>query len=348
MSATELDTPVVVVDVDRLQRNLERWQTYCDAAGLLNRPHVKTHKSVEIARRQIGLGARGITCQKLGEAEVMADAGIDDILLPYNLLGWAKLDRLAALAGRVDVAVTVDDERLLEGLARTARASREIRVLVECDTGFGRAGVATPAAAAGLATAVARSDGLRFGGFLTYPAPEGAREFLAEATRLAEAADLAVETVSAGGTPAMWASSELRPTVTEYRAGTYAFHDRASVAAGAATLDEVALTVRATVVSRPRSDRAILDAGSKALAHDPGPGPGHGTILEAPASVVERLGEEHAIVALAPGEALELGQQVRIVPNHVCVVVNLVDELVVHGEGLEHGVWRVDARGRSR
>jgi D-serine deaminase-like pyridoxal phosphate-dependent protein len=120
------------------------------------------------------------------------------------------------------------------------------------------------------------------------------------------------------------------------------------VAAGAATLDEVALTVRTTVVSRPRSDRAILDAGSKALAHDPGPGPGYGTILEAPASIVERLAEEHAIVALGPGDTLELGQQVRLVPNHVCVVVNLTDELVVHGTGLDPGVWRVDARGRSR
>jgi D-serine deaminase-like pyridoxal phosphate-dependent protein len=209
-------------------------------------------------------------------------------------------------------------------------------------------GVATPAAAASLAAAVARRDGLRFGGFLTYPAPDGAQGFLSEAAGLAEANGLAVETISAGGTPAMWASAELRPTVTEYRVGTYAFHDRASVAAGAATLDEVALTVRATVVSRPRSDSAILDAGSKALSHDPGPGPGYGTILEAPASIVERLGEEHAIVALASGDALELGQQVRIVPNHVCVVVNLADELVLQGDGLEAGVWRVDARGRSR
>jgi D-serine deaminase-like pyridoxal phosphate-dependent protein len=136
--------------------------------------------------------------------------------------------------------------------------------------------------------------------------------------------------------------------VTEYRVGTYAFHDRATVAAGAASLDDVALTVQATVVSRPRAGRAVLDAGSKALTHDPGPGPGHGTILEAPASVVEWLSEEHAVVALGSGDALELGQQVRIVPNHVCVVVNLVDEVVVLGDGRTPGVWRVDARGRSR
>jgi hypothetical protein len=170
----------------------------------------------------------------------------------------------------------------------------------------------------------------------------------AEAERQAQAAGLEVETVSAGGTPTMWASGELRPTVTEYRVGTYAFHDRATVAAGAAAADEVALTVRATVVSRPSAERAVLDAGSKVLTHDPCSEPGFGTILGAPASVVEWLSEEHAVVAVAPGDTLELGQQVRIVPNHVCVVVNVADELVVHGEGLEPTTWPVDARGRSR
>ena len=344
----EVDTPAVVVDVDRLDRNLARWQAHCDAVGLANRPHVKTHKSVEIARRQVARGARGITCQKLGEAEVMADAGLDDILIPYNLTGATKLERLAVLARRVDVAVSIDDERLLAGLSDAAARSREIRVLVECDTGLGRVGVGTPEAAAALAREIARRDGLRFCGFLTYPSRPGAVAFLAEAERQARAAGLEVETVSAGGTPTMWASGELRPTVTEYRVGTYAFHDRATVAAGAASPDEVALTVRATVVSRPSADRAVLDAGSKVLTHDPGPGPGFGTILEAPESIVEWLSEEHAVVAVAAGDSPELGEQVRIVPNHVCVVVNLADELVVHGEGIEPTTWPVDARGRSR
>jgi D-serine deaminase-like pyridoxal phosphate-dependent protein len=344
----EVDTPAVVVDVDRLEHNLARWQAHCDAVGLANRPHVKTHKSVEIARRQVALGARGVTCQKLGEAEVMADAGIDDILIPYNLIGASKLERLSALARRVEVAVSVDDERLLAGLAGAGKASREIRVLVECDTGLGRVGVASPEVAAALAGEIERRDGLRFGGFLTYPSRPGAVAFLADSERRARAAGLDVETVSAGGTPTMWASGELRPTVTEYRVGTYAFHDRATVAAGAATADEVALTVRATVVSRPSADRAVLDAGSKVLTHDPCSEPGYGTILEAPGSVVEWLSEEHAVVAVAAGDSLELGQQVRIVPNHVCVVVNLADELVVHGERLEPTTWPVDARGRSR
>jgi D-serine deaminase-like pyridoxal phosphate-dependent protein len=158
----EVDTPAVVVDLDRLDRNLERWQRHCDAVGLANRPHVKTHKSVEIARRQVALGARGITCQKLGEAEIMAEAGIDDVLIPYNLLGESKLRRLRALAVRAAMAVSVDDDRLLPGLAAAMRGGPELRVLVECDTGLGRVGVGTPEAAAALASAIARTDGLRW------------------------------------------------------------------------------------------------------------------------------------------------------------------------------------------
>ena len=194
--------------------------------------------------------------------------------------------------------------------------------------------------------AVVLGGKLRFGGFLTYPAPPGAVDFLAEAERLAREAGLEVKTVSAGGTPAMWASGELRPTVTEYRVGTYAFHDRATVAAGAATTDEVALTVHATVVSRPAQDRAVLDAGGKVLSQDRCSEPGFGTILEAPASVVEWLSEEHAVVSVAACDTLALGQVVRIVPNHVCVVVNMVDRLIaVRGDSIVD-VLPVAARGR--
>jgi D-serine deaminase-like pyridoxal phosphate-dependent protein len=332
----ELDTPAAVVDLDRVDRNLERWQAYCDRVGLANRPHVKTHRSVEIARRQVALGAVGITCQKLGEAEVMAEAGLTDILLAYNVIGAAKLERLAALLDRASITVTVDDEALLPGLRHAARRG-ELGALVDCDTGLGRTGVPTPERAAELARAVQRA-GLRFDGYFTYPAPPGALAFLEAA-----ADRVAPRVVSAGGTPSMWEAEKLRPTATEYRAGTYAFHDRTTIAAGAATLDDVALTVRATVVSRPGPDRAILDAGSKALTSDPGPAEGHGTILEAPNAVIEKLNEEHAYVRLE-GDSLDLGRQVSIVPNHACVVANLFDELVVAGGGM----LRVDARGRSR
>ena len=338
-----IETPVAVVDLDRLERNLARWQEECDRTGLANRPHVKTHKCVEIADRQVALGARGVTCQTLFEAEAMVASGIDDVLVPVNILGASKLARLAALIERAQMTVSVDDVRLLPALAKAA-GGRHLDVLVDCDTGLGRTGVATPTAAAELAGAVARIEPLHFRGFITYPAPRAAADFLAEAVALASAAGLAPSVVSAGGTPTMWQSGELVPTVTEYRAGTYAFHDRTTVAAGAATIDEVAMTVRATVISCPAPDRAILDAGSKALTSDVGPDASFGTILEAPGAHVVKLNEEHAYVGLG-AEELELGQEVHVVPNHACVVSNLFERFIVVRDGITIDEWVV-RRGR--
>jgi D-serine deaminase-like pyridoxal phosphate-dependent protein len=349
VSFEEIDTPAAVVDLDRLERNLASWQEHCERHGLANRPHVKTHRCAEIAQRQLALGAVGVTCQKLSEAEAMADAGCGDILVPYNIVGAAKLERLRRLLERVALTVSVDDAGLLPGLAGAAAgAPRDLGILVDCDTGLGRTGVQDPGAAVELALAIAQQDELRFNGFLTYPAPEGAEEFLAAAVGGARERGLEPAVVSAGGTPSMWDSGKLRPTVTEYRVGTYVFHDRSTVAAGAATLDDVALTVHATVVSRPGPGRAILDAGSKALTSDRGPDEAFGLVLEAPRSPVVKLNEEHAYVSLADGDDLRIGQHVRVVPNHACVVVNLFDELLVNRDGRIEDSWRVAARGRSQ
>jgi D-serine deaminase-like pyridoxal phosphate-dependent protein len=341
----DLATPAAVVDLDRLEANLARWQEHADGAGLRNRPHVKTHKCVEIARRQVELGAGGVTCQTLYEAEVMVEAGITDVLIPYNLVGGRKLEQLSLLLGRGTVSVTADDESLLPGLAGAALdAGRELRVLVDCDTGLGRTGVASPEEAARLGALIGATDGLRFGGLATYPALPGAASFLEKAASLLERRGLRPATISAGGTPTMWQSGELRPVVNEYRVGTYVFHDRATVAAGAAELADVALTIAATVVHR-RDGRAILDAGSKALSSDPGPAAGFGTVLEAPSSTLARLNEEHGYLDLARDDRLELGRQVRIVPNHACVAVNLFEELTVVRNGQVVARWPV-ARGR--
>ena len=341
----DVTTPAAIVDLDRLETNLARWQVHCDEHGLANRPHVKTHKCVEIARRQVELGARGVTVQTLYEAEVMVGAGIEDLLLPYNIVGGRKLEQLAQLLRRVSIAVSADDEALLAGLAGAATdASRELAVLVDCDTGLGRTGVSSPDAAAELAAAIARTDGLRLGGLVTYPAPPGSLPFLTAASELIERRGLPIETVSVGGTPTMWDSGELRPVVNEYRVGTYVFNDRNTIASGAATLDDVALTIVATVASR-RDGRAILDAGSKALSSDAAAEGGFGVVLEAPSSRLEQLNEEHGYLALAGGDDLELGQQVRIVPNHVCVAVNLCDELIGVRDGRVELCWPV-ARGR--
>ncbi len=340
----DVATPAAVVDLDRLESNITRWQEHCDRVGLANRPHVKTHKCVEIARRQVEAGARGVTCQTLHEAEVMVDAGIDDVLVPYNVVGARKLEQLALLLARARISVTADDPVLLAGLAgAAAEAGRELGVLVDCDTGLGRTGVSSPDEAAELAAAIARTSGLRFDGLLTFPAPPGASAFLEAASAMIGRRGLGVETVSAGGTPTMWRSGELRPCVTEYRAGTYVFSDRNTVASGAATLDEVALVVTATVVSS-RDGRAIVDAGSKALSSEP-TDDGFGLVLEAPDSKLVRLDEEHGYVELAARDELEVGQQVRIVPNHVCLAVNLTDELLAIRGGEVAARWRVE-RGR--
>jgi len=342
--SVDVATPAAVVDLDRLEANLGRWQAYCDEHRLANRPHIKTHKCVEIARLQIELGARGVTCQTLYEAELMVDAGIDDVLIAHILVGGRKLDQLGNLLRRADVRVIADDSGLLRGLAGAATdAGRELPVLVDCDTGFGRTGVASPDAAAELAAAIAGTPGLRFAGLFTFPAPAGAHDFLSAAAERIERRGLAVETVSVGGTPTMWTAGELRPLVGEYRVGTYVFNDRNTIASGAAALDEVALTIAATVVSL-RDGRAILDAGSKALSAEAGMEPGFGLVLEAPGATVEKLNEEHGYVVL-DGVELELGQQVRIVPNHVCVAVHLYEELVGVRDGEVELRWPI-ARGR--
>jgi len=342
----ELDTPALVVDLPRLERNLGRWQLYCDEHGLRNRPHAKTHKCIELARRQLALGAVGLTCQKLSEAEVLAASEPPEILIPYNILGASKLARLARLLARVPLVVSVDADALLAGLARAAaEAGRELGVLVECDAGFGRAGVASPAAAAELAARIARHDGLRFAGFLSHPVLDGTGAFLVEACAASGRRGLEPEIVSIGGTRTMWNSGSLRPPATEYRAGSYVFYDLGGVAAAVATPDDVALTVTSTVVSRPARDRAILDAGSKTLSSDPGPAQGCGTVAEAPGAVISRLDEEHAIVSVPDGDPLTLGARVSIVPNHVCATVALADVLWIRSGDQIVDRWAVAARG---
>ena len=350
MRVADIDTPSVLIDLDVVERNLRRWQAHCDAAGLANRPHIKTHKIPDLARRQIALGAQGITCQKLGEAEVMADAGIEDVLITFNLLGDAKLARAVALARRVKLSVVCDNDVVADALsAAFARDGLRLDVLVEVDTGAGRNGVQTPAEAVALAERMSNRPGIRFAGFMTYPPKgdvEGPRAFLAATLELCQEKGLEAQVVSSGGTPDMWQASRAGG-VTEHRAGTYIYHDRMQVAAGAATYDDCAMTVLATVVSRPTVDRAILDCGSKSLAADPlGPGLGHGHIREYPEAVVARLNEEHGTVDLSHcGTKPQIGERVHIIPNHACVVTNLHDRVWgIRGDRVET-MYPVAARG---
>jgi D-serine deaminase-like pyridoxal phosphate-dependent protein len=351
MRVEDLETPVPVIDLDRVEHNLTKMQDYCNQHGLRLRPHIKTHKIPTFARRQIELGASGIACQKLGEAEIMVDAGLDDILISYPLIGPAKALRLAALARRAKMTVAVDNPLALETAVRAARAAGgEISVLVEFDSGNQRTGVVSVDQALDLAREIIDADGVRFEGLMTYPSTEATASFVAAAKRLFADAGIAIAAVSGGGTPGAWHAHDV-VGLTEVRVGTYIYHDRATVAAGAATLDECALHLHATVVSRPTGDRAVIDAGSKSLSSDlvsPSAGPGYGLILGYRDAVIERLNEEHGVIDVSRCQKKPmLGERIRIVPNHVCVVSNLHDEVVLTRDGRVIDTWRVAARGKT-
>lgn len=352
-SGTPLDqvaTPMPVIDEDRLAANIARVQTYCDQHGKAFRPHIKTHKIAAVARQQVEAGAVGLNCQKVTEAEVFADAGFDDILITYNILGPAKLARLKALNERVaKLAVVADSEVTLAGLASTFDADRPLTVLVECDTGAKRCGVQTPEAAVALAEKIASAPGLRFGGIMTYPAVGGAVEvetFMARTMALLSDKGIDCPVRSSGGSPDLFCA-HLVPSATEHRAGTYVYNDRSMVRAGHCTADDLAMHILATVVSRPAADRAVLDCGSKALTSDLLGFTDYGSIHGFEGARIVSLSEEHAVVDLSGcAEPFpQIGTMVKVVPNHTCVVTNLFDRMVFHRNGIVTRVENVDARG---
>ncbi|CAN7730851.1 D-TA family PLP-dependent enzyme [Phyllobacterium sp. LjRoot231] len=350
MKLSEIDTPAVLIDVDRAEANMQRFQAYADEHKLAVRPHIKTHKLPRFAKRQVELGAVGITCQKLGEAEVMADAGLTDIFLPYNIIGKAKLDRLVALNKRIKLAVTADSEVTIRGLAQTFNdASKPLTVLVECDTGMGRCGVQTPDEAVALAKLIDAAGGLIFAGFMTYPKTGAIAEnqaFLSAAREKAIVAGLDPRVISNGGSPDMWRAHEVT-SATEHRPGTYIYMDRFQVAKGVGTFDDCALTVLATVVSRPTENRVIIDAGSKALTSDTFGMEGFGRIIGYPDAVITSLSEEHGTIDLsACADKPQIGDRLRIIPNHACVVSNLFDDVVLISGDEVVEIAPVAARGR--
>ncbi len=348
---SEVTTPMPVIDEDRMETNIARAQTYMAAHGLAFRPHVKTHKIPAVAQAQMDAGAVGINCQKLTEAEVFADAGFQDILITYNILGAPRLQRLVALNDRVRrLTVVADSDRTVAGLAATFAGRRALGVLVECDTGGGRVGVQTPKAALALAlTICAAAPALRFEGLLTYPAPGGAERtqaFFAATMALLAERGIACPVRSNGGSPDLW-RAHLVPSATEHRAGTYVYNDRAMLRAGACGPDDLAMHVLASVVSRPTPTRAILDVGSKALTSDLLGFTDYGEIASLPGARITTLSEEHATVDLSActGPLPQVGDRLRVIPNHTCVVSNLFDRMVFHRKGTVTRVEQVAARG---
>jgi D-serine deaminase-like pyridoxal phosphate-dependent protein len=351
-SVHELDTPAVTIDLDVMENNIRRAQELLDRHGIGNRPHIKTHKIPALAKIQMEAGAIGITCQKLGEAEVFADAGVaDDFLLTFNVLGEAKTERLAQLIRRLKrMAVVCDNEVVARGLSEAGRRHDvDIRFLIECDTGGGRNGVQNPQEALDLAQTAMRLPRMQFEGLMTYPnrTPE-TRQFLERALQLFGGAGIPVPVISGGGTPALAKAGEF-PMETEHRAGTYIYNDVMMVNAGAATWDDCAMRIRATVVSRPTEARAVLDTGSKTLTSDMRGVQGYGRVVEYPGAVIASLSEEHGVVDLAAcGARPKIGEIVHVIPNHCCVVTNMMDEIFGVRGGVVEAVWPVAARGKLR
>lgn len=344
-----VETPMPVVELSVAERNVRKLQGACDKAGVANWPHIKTHKSVAMARLQVEAGAAGITCQKLGEAEIMADAGLADILISYNIIGEAKLARLAALARRVRLTVSCDSRLVADGLSRAMRsAAAPLSVLVECDTGRHRCGVPDAETAVALARHIASLPGLAFAGLLIYPpnGDVGATRAFVEAVRQGCAAHgLALATVSSGGTPNVRRVGEAGET--QYRSGTSIYNDRQMMAAGAAGPEDCALFVHATVVSAASPGRVIVDAGSKTLTSDLGGLTGYGLLVDYPGASIYQLAEEHGFVDVSQcAKPPALGEVVRILPNHVCPVSNLFDRIVLTRDGKDAGWLTIDARGR--
>jgi D-serine deaminase-like pyridoxal phosphate-dependent protein len=351
-SVNDLETPAVTIHLGIMEDNIRRVQQHLSKHGIANRPHIKTHKIPALGRLQMKAGAVGITCQKLGEVEVFTDAGVaDDILLTFNILGKQKTDRLMAQMKRLKrLAVVLDNEPVARGLSEAAaRHGTEVRFLVECDTGMGRTGVQTPQAALDLARATMKLPHMHFEGIMTFPNryPKSA-EFFFEALKLFKSAGIPVPVVSGGGTPATFGVDKM-PMLTEHRPGTYIFCDVMTVAAGAATWDNCAMRVRATVVSRPTDTRAVFDCGTKVLTSDLYTVTGYGHVMEYPDAVIPHLSEEHGVIDLSKCKKKpDIGEIIHVVPNHCCVVSNMVDELYGVRDGKVEVSWPVAARGSVR
>ena len=362
MAIAELDTPCLLVDLDRMEGNIRRWQAEIGRGGARLRPHVKTHKVPAIARMQLEAGAAGITVAKVAEAEVFAAAEIGDIFVAYPVVGPDKWRRAATLVRSCLLTVGVESETGARGLSAAAEAAgTTVRVRVELDMGMNRSGVA-PAHARALCEMIADLPGLELDGIFTFrsifyagaggrPADELGRDEGESMVALAEelrAAGLPIHAVSVGSTPTGRQAARVAG-VTEVRPGTYVFGDYMMAERGVVSYDDVALSVLCTVVSRPASDKATVDGGSKTFSGDIFPaglnlkGYARATTMEA---YVESLSEEHGVVRLGPDANPQIGDRLTFHPIHVCTTVNLADELVgVRGDRVEQ-VWPVLARGK--
>jgi len=361
----DLDTPALLIDLDALRGNVEEMAGVAKRGGVRLRPHTKTHKSPEIARMQVDAGADGVTVAKLGEAEVMADGGLDDLLIAYPIVGEAKLARLRALLDRATVRVSLDAVEVAEGIGRVGTdAGRDVPVLVDVDTGQHRMGRPPGQPTADLALEIDRVSGVRVAGLVTHAGhaygsvggdelravvEREVEDLLDTAERCAKAG-LEIEEISVGATPTARLEAE-QLGVTEIRPGTYVFNDVQQMRLGVATEATCAARVLVTVVARPAPERFVLDAGTKAFTSHGGDGPpfpGRGVVAGHPDLRIDFMNEEHAVGHVEGRGDLAIGDRLEVIPLHVCSCVNMFDVAYGVCDGRVDRELTIAGRGRMR
>ena len=366
MIPADVDTPALLVDLDVAERNVRGMAKVAAGAGVKLRPHTKTHKCPEIARWQVDAGASGITVAKLGEAEVMADAGFDDLLVAYPIWGRPKLERLRAIAERARVRVSLDSVEVAEGVGTVGQAlGRPIPVLVEVDTGHHRLGRAPGEPSVALATEVAAVDGIELLGLITHgghayaatdadelrAAAEREGLDLVETAEACRAAGLPIEEVSVGSTPTARAVAGVAG-VTEIRPGTYVFNDVQQMRLGVATVEDCAARVLVTVIARPAGDRFAVDGGSKTFSSDGADAaprfPGKGVVVGRPDLRLDFFSEEHGVGHVEGDGELRIGDRLEVIPLHACSCVNLHDVALGVRNGVVERELAIEGRGRIR
>ncbi|MGB3306063.1 MAG: alanine racemase [Thermomicrobiales bacterium] len=361
---TDIDTPALVVSEEILHRNIAEMAAFAKSVGVNLRPHIKTHKTTQIARLQLAAGAIGVTCAKVGEAEVMVEqAGVEDVLIAYPTIGEHKFRRIVALMERARIIVAVDSLEAANAMSRSMRNyDRILDVSIEVNTGQNRSGMRAGDEAVAFALEIARLPNLRIAGIMTHeghvnsaepggiePAALAAGREMVDTAEKIRSHGIEVPIVSVGSTPAAMYTPTV-PGITEMRPGTYVFNDNSTFRHGRIGVEQCAARFVATIVSRHSATHAVLDTGSKSLAMDPSKShPGHGYIVGHPDVIISKLSEEHGVCEVPEGETgFELGDRVEIIPNHICPTVNLMNELFIARDGKIVDTWPVAARGMVR
>ena len=348
MLVSDLDTPALTVDLDVLEGNIRGMAEVCRKLDIPLRVHTKTHKIPEIAHMQLKAGAIGVACQKLGEAEVMCAAGVQDILIPYNMVGKPKLERLTRLVKRAAITVAVDSEDTARGISEQAQGDDgTVRVVVELDIGGRRCGVQSPEAALELAQRIVEMPGLDFQGVMTYPSRREAKPFIEETISLLKSAGIPINLVSGGGTGNEAMSKEIG--CTETRSGSYVFEGlrRINAKTNPPNPETCALRMVVTVVSTPTPDRIIIDGGQKTFTSYP-PNP-YGYIIEHPEAKIYGMSVEHGHVDVrASSHRFRAGEQLSVIPLHQGMTTNLHDEMVGVRNGRVEMIWPIAGRGKVK